>query len=87
MKSKITNQNINITTVIDEIEKFQERMHTSSMIAIALMSSGIAPGSEAAKEKAMITHEISHAIKNILNGMTAQEAINKMAEDNDEEEE
>ncbi|VUC64667.1 hypothetical protein [Streptococcus pseudoporcinus] len=66
MKSKITNQHINITTVIDEIEKFQEKIHMSSIAAIALMEIGIAPKSNMAKEKAMLTHEISHAIKNIL---------------------
>ncbi|QBX28207.1 hypothetical protein [Streptococcus pseudoporcinus] len=86
MKSKITNQHINITTVIDEIEKFQEKIHMSSIAAIALMEIGIAPKSNMAKEKAMLTHEISHAIKNILEGMTAQEAIDKMTEDNEDEE-
>ncbi|MXQ49548.1 hypothetical protein GRB29_09265 [Streptococcus pneumoniae] len=85
MKSKITNQHINITTVIDELEKFQEKMHDSSLTAIALIKLGIVPVSDSAKEKAMLTHEISHAIKNILNGMSAQEAIDKITEDNEEE--
>lgn len=86
MFTKFKNQKTNKkTTVIDEITKFQERIHGSSIAAIALMEIGIAPDSDMAKQKALLTHEISHAIKNILNGMSAQEAINKMTEDNEEE--
>ncbi|WP_074389227.1 hypothetical protein [Streptococcus suis] len=70
---------------IDEISKFQEKIHMSSVAALALMGIGIVPDSDATKEKAALTHEISHAIKNILNGMSAQEAINKMMEDDEEE--
>ncbi|HEM3544427.1 TPA: hypothetical protein U1B45_001641 [Streptococcus suis] len=72
-------------TIIDEIEKFQEKIHMSSVTALALMDIGILPKDDMAKQKAILTHEISHAIKDILNGMTAQEAINKMMEDNEEE--
>ncbi|MEI4342457.1 hypothetical protein [Streptococcus suis] len=70
---------------IDEIEKFQEKIHMSSVTALALMDIGILPKDDMAKQKALLTHEISHVIKDILNGMTAQEAINKMMEDNEEE--
>ena len=78
-----TNDN---SSVIDELEKFQEKIHMSSVAAIALMEIGIVPKDDMAKEKALLTHEISHAIKNVLSGMSAQEAINKMTEDNEEEE-
>ena len=76
----------NNSSVIDELEKFQEKIHMSSVAAIALMEIGIVPKDDMAKEKALLTHEISHAIKNVLSGMSAQEAINKMTEDNEEEE-
>lgn len=49
------------------------------------MDIGILPKDDMAKQKALLTHEISHAIKDILNGMSAQEAINKMMEDDEEE--
>lgn len=78
-----TNDN---SSVIDELKKFQEKIHMSSVAAIALMEIGIFPKDDMAKEKALLTHEISHAIKNILSGMPAQEAIDKMTEDNEEEE-
>lgn len=78
-----TNDN---SSVIDELEKFQEKIHMSSVAAIALMEIGVVPKDDMVKEKALLTHEISHAIKNILSGMPAQEAINKMTEDNEEEE-
>jgi hypothetical protein len=73
-------------TIIDEIEKFQEKIHMSSVTALALMDIVLLHKDDMAKQKALLTHEISHAIKDILNGMTAQEAINKMMEDNEEEE-
>lgn len=72
-------------TIIDEIEKFQEKIHMSSVTALALMDIGILPKDDTAKQKALLTHEISHAIKDILNGMSAHEAINKMMEDDEEE--
>ena len=72
-------------TIIDEIEKFQEKIHMSSVTALALMDIGILPKDDMAKQKALLTHEISHAIKDILNGMSTQEAINKMMEDDEEE--
>lgn len=63
-----TNDN---SSVIDELEKFQEKIHMSSVAAIALMEIGIVPKDDMAKEKALLTHEISHAIKNVLSGMSA----------------
>lgn len=72
-------------TIIDEIEEFQEKIHMSSVTALALMDIGILSKDDMAKQKALLTHEISHAIKDILNGMSAQEAINKMVEDDEEE--
>lgn len=72
-------------TIIDEIEEFQEIIHISSVKALALMDIGILPKDDMAKQKSLLTHEISHAIKDILNGMSAQEAINKMTEDDEEE--
>lgn len=72
-------------TIIDEIEKFQKEIHISSVTALARMDIGILPKDDMAKQKALLTHEISHAIKDILNGMSAQEAINKMMEDDEEE--
>ncbi len=80
-----TNKKNAINTIIDEIEKFQEKIHMSSVTALALMDIGILSKDDMAKQKALLTHEISHAIKDILNGMSAQEAINKMIEDDEEE--
>lgn len=78
-----TNDN---SSVIDEIEEFQTTIHLSSVTALALMDIGILPKNDMAKQKALLTHEISRAIKDILNGMSAQEAINKIMEDDEEEE-
>ena len=80
-----TNKKNAINAIIDEIEKFQEKIHISSVTALALMDIGILPKDDMTKQKALLTHEISHAIKDILNGMSAQEAINKMMEDDEEE--
>ena len=65
-------------SVIDEIDKFQEKLHSASLTALAGMDLGILPKDEMAGEKALFSHEISHVIKDILNGMTAQEVTDKM---------
>lgn len=57
----------------------------TSIEVLFLMDVGVLPKDDAAKQKALLTHELSHAIENILNGMTAQEAIDKMLEDKQEE--
>lgn len=76
----------NKTSIVDEINEFQKKLHTTSIGALLLMDTGLLPDDEFAKNKALYTHEISHAIKDILNGMTAEEAIRNMVEDDEEEE-
>lgn len=73
------------STVIDELDNFQRKLHMTSIEALVLMDIGVLPKDDVAKQKALLTHELSHAIKNILNGMTAQEAIDKMLGDEQEE--
>lgn len=73
------------STVIDELDNFQKKLHMTSIEALVLMDTGVLPKDDAAKQKALLTHELSHAIENILNGMTAQEAIDKMLGDEQEE--
>ncbi|HEQ9463592.1 TPA: hypothetical protein VIO54_001164 [Streptococcus pyogenes] len=73
------------STVIDELDNFQKKLHMTSIEALVLMDIGVLPKDDAAKQKALLTHELSHAIENILNGMTAQEAIDKMLGDEQEE--
>ncbi len=74
------------TSIVDEIKEFQKMLHTTSMCTLLLMDIGLLPDEEFAKNKALYTHEISHAIKDILNGMTAEKAIRNMVEDEEEEE-
>ncbi|HES5852851.1 TPA: hypothetical protein VOX45_001351 [Streptococcus pyogenes] len=73
------------STVIDELDNFQKKLHMTSIEALVLMDIGVLPKDDVAKQKALLTHELSHAIENILNGMTAQEAIDKMLGDEQEE--
>ncbi|MGO6040492.1 hypothetical protein ACTQM4_04430 [Streptococcus pyogenes] len=73
------------STVIDELDNFQKKLHMTSIEALVLMDIGVLPKDDAAKQKALLTYELSHAIENILNGMTAQEAIDKMLGDEQEE--
>ncbi|WOT14436.1 hypothetical protein F6I35_0001370 [Streptococcus anginosus] len=73
------------STVIDELDNFQKKLHTTSIEALVLMDIGVLPKDDATKQKALLTHELSHAIENILNGMIAQEAIDKMLGDEQEE--
>lgn len=73
------------STVIDELDNFQKKLHMTSIEALVLMDIGVLPKDDAAKQKALLTHGLSNAIENILNGMTAQEAIDKMFGDEQEE--
>lgn len=66
------------TTVIEEIDKFREMIHHTSTAALALMDLGILPDDKMTKEKALLSHGISRAIEDILSGMSATDAMNKM---------
>ena len=70
---------------IERIEQLQEELHKLSMLGLLTVKLLGLPNE---LEKSLkVTHDISHVIKDVLNGMSPKEAIKKNMAENDEEEE
>lgn len=77
---------------IKKIEQLQKELHTFSLAFLALQDTGLMPETEKGKAKAQTMHDVSHMIKDILDGKSVDEATKRLEitvdtdEDNDEEE-
>lgn len=77
---------------IKKIEQLQKELHTFSLAFLALQDIGLMPETEKSKAKAQTMHDVSHMIKDILEGKSVDEATKRLEttvdtdEDNDEEE-
>lgn len=77
---------------IKKIEQLQKELHTFSLAFLALQDIGLMPETEKGKAKAQTMHDVSHIIKDILDGKSVDEATKRLEitvdtdEDNDEEE-
>lgn len=77
---------------IKKIEQLQKELHTFSLAFLALQDIGLMPETEKGKAKAQTMHDVSHMIKDILDGKSVDEATKRLEitvdtdEDNDEEE-
>lgn len=77
---------------IKKIEQLQKELHTFSLAFLALQDIGLMPETEKGKAKAQAMHDVSHMIKDILDGKSVDEATKRLEitvdtdEDNDEEE-
>lgn len=74
---------------IERIQKLQQNLHGIAMTGMLTLSIIGSKGLETAiLENTLETiHNISHAIKDVLNGMSPKEAIEKNMTEDDEEEE
>ena len=70
---------------IERIEQLQKELHKLSMFGILTVNVLGLPDELETSLKAV--HDVSHAIKDVLNGMSPQEAIEKNMAESDEEEE
>ena len=69
---------------IERIEQLQEELHKLSMLGLLTATFLDLPDELETSLKAV--HDVSHAIKDVLDGMSPQEAIEKnMTEEDDEE--
>lgn len=69
---------------IERIEQLQKELHKLSMLGLLTVNVLGLPDELELSLKAM--HDVSHAIKDVLDGMSPQEAIEKnMTEEDDEE--
>lgn len=70
---------------IERVEKLQEELHKLSMLGLVTIKFLDLP--DELKISMNTIHDISHVIKDVLNGMNPREAIEKnMAEDDEENE-
>ncbi|HFD8619512.1 TPA: hypothetical protein ACF4W0_001136 [Streptococcus pyogenes] len=70
---------------IERVEKLQEELHKLSMLGLVTIKFLDLP--DELKISMNTIHDISHVIKDVLNGMSPKEAIEKnMAEDDEENE-
>lgn len=70
---------------IERIEQLQEELHELSMLGLLTVKLLGLPNE---LEKSLkVTHDISHVIKDVLNGMSPSEAIKQNMTEDDEEEE
>lgn len=70
---------------IERIEQLQEELHKLSMLGLLTVKLLELPGDLGKILK--VTHDISHVIKDVLDGMSPSEAIKQNMTENDEEEE
>ena len=76
---------------IKKIEQLQKELHTFSLAFLALQDIGLMPETEKGRAKAKSLHDVSHMIKDILDGKSVDEATKRLEitveTKNDEEEE
>lgn len=70
---------------IERIEQLQEDLHKLSMLGLLTVKVLELPNE--LEKPLKVTHDISHAIKDVLDGMSPREAIEKNMTENDEEDE
>ena len=68
---------------IERIEQLQEELHKLSMLGLFTVAVLRLPDELEMSLKTM--HDVSHAIKDVLNGMSPSEAIEKNMTEDDEE--
>ena len=76
---------------VKKIEQLQKELHTFSLAFLALQDIGLMPETEKGKAKAQTMHDVSHMIKDILEGKSVDEATKRLeiivkAKENEEEE-
>ena len=63
---------------IKKIKQLQKEMHAFSLAFLALQDIGLMPETEKGKAKAQTMHDISHMIKDILDGKSVDEAMKRL---------
>ena len=70
---------------IERIEQLQERLHKLSMLG--LLTAKLLGLPKELEKPMKVIHDISHVIKDVLDGMSPSEAIKQNMTEDDEEEE
>lgn len=75
---------------IKKLEQLQRTMHDSSVAFLLMQDIGLMPESEKGRAKAKSLHDVSHVLKDILDGKSLDEAMERLSikiEINEENEE
>lgn len=63
---------------IKKIKQLQKEMNAFSLAFLALQDIGLMPETEKGKAKAQTMHDVSHMIKDILDGKSVDEAMKRL---------
>lgn len=63
---------------IKKIKQLQESMHDASSAFLLMQALGLAHDSEESKAKAQTMHDVSHMIKDVLDGKSVDEAMKRL---------
>ena len=63
---------------IKKIKQLQKEMHAFSLAFLALQDMGLMPETERSKAKAQTIHDVSHVLKDILDGKSVEEAMKRL---------
>ena len=63
---------------IKKIKQLQKELHAFSLAFLALQDIGLMPETEKGKAKAQTMHDVSHMIKDILDGKSVDEATKRL---------
>lgn len=63
---------------IKKIKQLQKEMHAFSLAFLALQDMGLMPETEKSKAKAQTMHDVSHMLKDILDGKSVDEAMTRL---------
>ena len=64
---------------IKKIEQLQKELHTFSLAFLALQDIGLMPETEKGKAKAQTMHDVSRMIKDILDGKSLDDAMERLS--------
>jgi hypothetical protein len=64
--------------IIKKIKQLQKEMHAFSLAFLALQEIGLIPETEKGKAKAQAIHDVSHMIKDVLDGKSVDEAMKRL---------
>ena len=63
---------------IKKLEQLQKELYTFSLAFLTLQDIGLIPETEKGKAKAQTMHDVSHMIKDILDGKSVDEATKRL---------
>lgn len=64
--------------IIKKIKQLQKELHAFSLAFLALQDIGLMPETEKGKAKAQAMHNVSHMLKDILDGKSVEEAMTRL---------